>query len=107
MARINVAKNFAGKEYATKFSVASMENSTGEQDFSKLKIIGDCNVIYGANGLITLRIGPALNCSLFDGTDGISTTSVTYNTSGTETATVSGDYSSITNVGNRIIVVKG
>lgn len=138
MARINIAKNFAGQQYATQkyvddkigpipqgiesvidpetgnldtqlnpIAVASMQNSDGSTDFSKLKIIGDCSVIYGANGTITLRIGPALNCSLFDGTDGVSTTSVSYKANNTQTATVSGDYSQIANTGNRTIVVKG
>ena len=88
-------------------AVASMQNATGSTDFSKLKIIGDCSVNYGVDGTITLRIGPALNCSLFNGTDGISSAVVSYSATGTETATVSSDYSDITNIGSRTIVVKG
>lgn len=137
MPRLNIAKTFKGDKYATQkyvdeqvsqiqgaetlldettgnlkaelnpISVASMQNATGSTDFSKLKIIGDCSVIYGANGTITLRIGPALNCSLFDGTDGISTATVTYAHGGTETATISADYANTNKTGSRTIVVKG
>lgn len=73
-------------------AVASMQNATGTTDFSKLKIIGDCSVIYGANGLITLRIGPALNSSLFNGLDGISKATATYAKSGNETATMASSF---------------
>ena len=84
----------SAKDYTddAKITVASMQQPDGTNAFSKLKIIGDCSVVYGANGLITLRIGPALNCSLFNGTDGISDATVAYTAPSFETATLSEQY---------------
>ena len=35
-----------------------------DQDFSNIKFIGNCKVIYGDSGQITIRIGDNLNSSL-------------------------------------------
>lgn len=75
-------------------AIASMSNTTGESDISKVKFIGNCKVSYGTDGQITIRIGDNLNCSLFNGTDGISTTTVSSSKSGDSAGYVSADYSS-------------
>ncbi len=75
--------------------VASMQNATGVDDVSKIKFIGNCNVQYGENGLITIRIGDNLNCSLFNTTDGISTATVSASKSGDSAGYVSADYSNV------------
>lgn len=75
--------------------VASMKNETGEDDVRKIKFIGNCNVQYGENGQIVIRIGDNLNCSLFNTTDGISTATVSASKSGDIAGYVSADYSNV------------
>lgn len=75
--------------------VASMQNATGVDDVSKIKFIGNCNVQYGTDGVITIRIGDNLNCSLFNTTDGISTATVSASKSGDSAGYVSADYSGV------------
>lgn len=113
--RTSKLKNFQGQEYIVKediidtatggiktslnsLTIKDSSNSVNASgiDFSQLKVIGDCKLIAGSDGLITLRIGPAVNSSLFNGNDGISNASVTYKANGVETATLSSSYSSTT-----------
>lgn len=48
------------------------EVGTNDQDFNNIKFIGNCEVKYGTDGKITIRIGDNVNSSLYNGTDGIS-----------------------------------
>lgn len=66
-----------------------------DQDFSNIKFIGNCKVIYGDSGQITIRIGDNLNSSLYNGKDGISTTTVTSSKSGDSAGVPSADYSNV------------
>ena len=66
-----------------------------DQDFSNIKFIGNCKVIYGDNGQITIRIGDNLNSSLYNGKDGISTTTVTSEKSGDSAGVPSAGYSGV------------
>lgn len=112
MSRINNLTNFKGQQYAlkddiidsttgnlkTELNPVAITNSNGSVntfDYSKLKVIGDCALIEGADGTITLRIGPAVNSSLFNQKDGISTANVTYGVSSSETATISSAFSEV------------
>ena len=108
--RTNQLVNFKGEPYATvpevetkiyeavQESKISVSGSTGTPEdgsniLQSLKVIGDCKIIYGNDGQITLRIGPALNSSLLNDTDGITTAKVTYTAPVSESATLSNDYS--------------
>ena len=110
--RTSKLKNFQGQEYIVKediidvntggiktelnsLNIKDSSNSVNASgvDFSSLKVIGDCKLIKGANGEITLRIGPAVNSSLFNGKDGISNATVTYDVIGEITATMATTYS--------------
>ena len=77
-------------------TVASIDNATGSDDFSKVKFIGDCKVSYGADGQIVIRIGENLNSSTFNNTDGKTIGTATKTHSGTKTATLTGESSSKT-----------
>lgn len=68
---------------------------TKDQDFSNIKFIGNCKVIYGDSGQITIRIGDNLNSSLYNGKDGISTTTVTSSKSGDSAGVPSAGYSGV------------
>ena len=119
--RTNQLVNFKGEPYATvpevenkisevsttlqeqiseavQNSKISVSGSTGTPEdgsniLQSLKVIGDCKIIYGNDGQITLRIGPALNSSLFNGTDGITTATVSYVAPSIQTASLSEYYS--------------
>lgn len=77
-------------------AIASIEDSTGSDDFSKVKFIGDCKVTYGADGQIVIRIGQNLNSSTFNNTDGKTVGTATKTHSGTKSATLTGQSSSKT-----------
>ena len=66
-----------------------------DQDFSNIKFIGNCKVIYGDSGQITIRIGDNLNSSLYNGKDGISTTTVASEKSGDSAGVPSADYKNV------------
>ena len=66
-----------------------------DQDFSNIKFIGNCKVTYGDDGKITIRIGDNLNSSLYNGTDGISTTTVTSTKTGDSAGVPSADYNGV------------
>lgn len=51
-------------------SVASIENPQGDSGVSKIQFIGDCKVTPDGNGGYVVRIGPNLNKSNFNTTDG-------------------------------------
>ena len=74
--------------------------------FNSLNIIGIGNVSVDADGNVTLRLGENLNCSLWNGTDGISKATVAGSnaniTSGTYT--VSGDYSAVSDCGSKTVI---
>ena len=77
--------------------ITNSNGSVATFDYSKLKVIGDCALIEGADGTITLRIGPAVNSSLLNAKDGISdATCKTNDVSGAETATISASFASET-----------
>ena len=68
-----------------------------------INFIGIGNVTTDANGNITVRLGENLNCSMWNGTDGISKATVTSAKSGDATATVSDDYSETSSCGSKQI----
>ena len=68
-----------------------------------INFIGIGNVSADDNGNITVRLGENLNCSLWNGTDGISTATVSSAKSGDATATVSSDYSDVSAAGSKQI----
>lgn len=74
-------------------AIASIEDSTGSDDFSKVKFIGDCKVTYGADGQIVIRIGQNLNSSTFNNTDGKTIGTATKTHQGTQSATLTGQSS--------------
>ena len=71
--------------------------------FNSLNIIGIGNVTVDEAGNVTLRLGENLNCSLWNGTDGISTATVSSAKSDSGSATVSGDYSTVSAGGSKVI----
>lgn len=71
--------------------------------FNSLNIIGIGNVTVDENGNVTLRLGENLNCSLWNGTDGISKATVSSAKSDSGSATVSGDYSAVSAGGSKVI----
>ena len=77
-------------------TVASIDNATGSDDFSKVKFIGDCKVSYGTDGQIIIRIGENLNSSTFNNDDGQTDGAATAAYSGTQTATLTGESDSKT-----------
>lgn len=77
-----------------KFQGQSVSTGIGQS----INFIGIGNVSTDDNGNITIRLGENLNCSMWNGKDGISTATVTSAKSGDATATVSSDYSA-TSVG--------
>ena len=89
---VDPATNKINENLIDPVSIVNSDKSV-DADLSKLKVIGDCKLIQNADGSITLRIGPAVNSSVFNGNEGISVASVTYNASGAETATISASYS--------------
>lgn len=80
-----------------------MSSSSEDHDYSKLKFIGNVKVLYGNDGKITVRIGDNLNCSLYNGKDGISTTTVSSAKSGDSVGTISSDYTSVSALGEKSI----
>ena len=66
-----------------------------DQDFNNIKFIGNCDVKYGDDGKITIRIGDNVNSSLYNGTDGISNATVTGNKSGDTAGVPSAGFSSV------------
>lgn len=82
-----------------KFQGQEVGKLSGEID-----IIGIGNVsVDPATGKIQIRLGENLNCCVWNGTDGISTTTVSSAKSGDVAGTVSGDYSAVSSVGSKRI----
>ena len=70
----------------------------------EIDIIGIGNVsVDPVTGKIQLRLGENLNCCVWNGTDGISTTTVSSAKSGDVAGTVSGDYSAVSATGSKRI----
>lgn len=81
-----------------KFQGQEVGKLSGEID-----IIGIGNVSVDPSGKIQIRLGENLNCCVWNGTDGISTTTVSSAKSGDVAGTVSDDYSDVSSVGSKRI----
>ena len=69
----------------------------------EIDIIGIGNVSVDSSGKIQIRLGENLNCCVWNGTDGISTTTVSSAKSGDVAGTVSDDYSAVSATGSKRI----
>ena len=80
---------------STKTTNFAEYNDKRDQDFNNIKFIGNCEVKYGDDGKITIRIGDNVNSSLYNGTDGISNATVTGTRTGDTAGVPSAGYSNV------------
>lgn len=89
------------RQYLPNVQFQGVDVSTTGGMGKTINFIGIGNVTQDDNGNITIRLGENLNCSMWNGKDGISTATVTSAKSGDATATVSSDYSTTSTCGSK------